>query len=102
MDLAEAQDLAKLFSFLQEEDYYNLLVINGKVCGLHRFMFTTGLVVGLTFDSYERRYCYETERDAGAALILWDGVEHPDGPWIKLKGTYEGEYVDLLNPALTC
>jgi hypothetical protein len=30
-------------------------------------------------------------------LNIWDGADHPSGPWIKLKGLG----IDLLNPLLT-
>ena len=101
MNVDEALDLAALFSQLQEEGYTNLELKEDRVCGLLRFAFTYGLMVGLDRDGYERRYCYEHEDDALAALKDWDGKGHPKGPWIKLKGTYQGERIDLLNPELT-
>lgn len=86
----------KLKGFLAGQGYVEIRVIDDTVCGLRRFNFTVGLVVGLSFEGYERRYCYEHARDALAALVAWDGREHPGGPWIKCKGAG----VDLLNPAL--
>ena len=64
------------------------------LCGLPRFLFTAGLVVGLEPIGYQRRYCYETAVEAQAALTLWDGSAHPSGPWIVCKGAG----VHLLNP----
>lgn len=87
----------ELLSFLQEQGYRELRVIAGVVCSLRRYNFTTALVVGLTFECYDRRYCYEHAVDAQRALLAWDGAGHPSGPWIKCKGAG----VDLLNPALT-
>ena len=75
-------------------------IINGKLCGLARFLFTTGLVVGLERDGFERRYCYEYEIEAFRALIAWDGEGHPPGPWIKCKGSLNGHPVDIANPAM--
>lgn len=89
-----------LNSELQALGYTELREIDGKMCGLFRFMFTTGLMVGLDAGGYERRYCYEHGEDALAALVAWDGAGHPSGPWIKLKGMWGGERVDLLNPEL--
>lgn len=86
-----------LLSFLQEQGYRELRLIGDVLCGLHRYNFTTGLAVGLTFECYERRYCFEHSEDALRALRDWDGQGHPSGPWIKCKGAG----VDLLNPALT-
>ena len=82
---------------LTRDGYSNLRVIDGKVCGLHVYLMTVGLVVGLNENGYERRYCYEHAQDACRALLSWDGRGHPSGPWIKCKGSCG----DLLNPALT-
>ncbi|WP_406625380.1 hypothetical protein [Acidovorax sp. SDU_ACID1] len=85
-----------LKAFLLAHGCRELRFVGAVVCGLRRFNFTTGLVVGLTFEGYERRYCYEYQKDARSALAAWDGLEHPGGPWIKCKGAG----IDLLNPAL--
>ncbi|PND30180.1 hypothetical protein C1I89_29880 [Achromobacter pulmonis] len=85
-----------LVAFLRMQGYRELRLVGAGVCGLHRFNFTMGLVVGLTFEGYERRYCYRYQKDARSALATWDGHEHPGGPWIKCKGAG----IDLLNPAL--
>ncbi len=91
---ARAPALAAIFA---ANGYTDLIHRNGVLCGLHRYAFTTGLVVGLHECGHERRYCYEHAADARAALIAWDGTGHPAGPWIKCKGAG----IDLLNPALT-
>jgi hypothetical protein len=85
-----------LSQFLAANGYTDLHEIDGVVYGLQKFMFTHGLMVGLTMDSYERRYCYEHRTDALAALESWDGEGHPSGPWIKCKG----RGIDMLNPNL--
>jgi hypothetical protein len=79
-------------------DYMHLMKQGPYLCGLMPFLYTVGLVVGITRRGYERRYCYETTTQAHAALLAWDGKGHPPGPWIKLKGTYEGVAVDQLGP----
>jgi hypothetical protein len=63
---------------------------------VHRFDYTTAVVVGLDPTGYRLRYCYEHRSDAQAAIKAWDGLGHPPGPWIKCKGGG----VDLLNPNL--
>jgi hypothetical protein len=88
-----------LEEFLLANCYENLRTINGVLCGTQKFVFTTGLVVGLDAAGYERRYCYEHGPDALAALEAWDGTGHPPGPWIKCKGWLNGSFVDLSNPA---
>lgn len=68
----------------------------GQLCGLLPFVFTAALVVEVEVSGYGRRYCYEHQADANAALQAWDGQGHPGGPWVKCKGAG----IDLLNPAL--
>lgn len=78
-----ARDLIKL---LEIEGFTHIRVIDGKICGIKRFIFTTGLVVGLNKISYDGRFCYEHHSDAVAALNEWDGNGDPSGDWIKYKG----------------
>ena len=87
-----------LHEYLNENGYYALTNINGKLCGLHRFAFTTGLVVGLDRNGYERRYCFDKQNDALESLLTWDGIDHPSGNWIKCKGTYKDFTGDIPNP----
>lgn len=90
--------MQNLRAFLESTGYTDLRVVQGKVCGLYPFAFTTGLVVGLDLVGYERRYCFENASDARTALEGWNGQDHPPGPWIKLKGVYKGCMVDIVNP----
>lgn len=75
--------------------YTDVRVVQGQVCAVKQFNFTTAVVVGLDDVGYQRRYCYEHRKDAVAALWACDGHERPSGPWIKCKGVG----IDLLNPA---
>jgi len=84
-----------LHAMLLASGYTDLRVVDGVLCAVRRFNFTTAILVGLDPLGYERRYCYEHSADACAALAAWDGREHPPGPWIKCKGAG----IDLLNPA---
>ena len=84
-----------MIAFLLANGYRDIRAVNGVLCAVHRFNFTTGLVVGLSLDGYRLRYCYEHAEDARAALLAWDGADHPPGSWIKCKGAG----IDLLNPA---
>ena len=80
-----------------KDDYTNLKILsNGELAGIHRFMFTYGLVVGLTENGYRTRFCYETKEDAVDALSSWDGIGFPPGFWIKQKGE-----VEITNPLLS-
>lgn len=80
---------------LSSSGYTEIRSLNDQLCAVKQFNYTTALVVGLDDVGYQRRYCYEHRSDAQAALLAWDGREHPPGPWIKCKGGG----IDLLNPA---
>lgn len=70
-----------------EESYDHVREIPGRgLCGIGHFIFTSGLVVGITDFLYHGRYCYERLADAKEALETWDGIGDPPGPWIKYKG----------------
>lgn len=97
-------DDATLFAELKtlgDGTYAYLCRKGDRVCGIGRFAYTWGLMVGMTRETpYERRYCYEHAGDALIALVDWDGTDdaHPAGPWIKCKGKYRGEWIDELGP----
>ena len=59
------------------------------LCGVQRFIFTTGLLTHLRFDAftydYAARYCYPIAADALRDLRTWDGTGDPPGEWIKEK-----------------
>ena len=81
--------------FLAKQGYTNLKEIDGKICGLARFAFTTGLCVDLDMHGYKYRYCYEQRGAALEALEKYnDTTQLPDGDWIKRKG----EGGDMSNP----
>jgi len=87
----------EFLAYLREQGYEALRTCgNSGLCAVKRFHFTWGLVVGMDFVSYDRRYCYEHKAEAIAALAAWSGDAHPGGPWIKCKGSS----IDLLNPEL--
>jgi hypothetical protein len=79
-----------LIEYLKSEGYYEIREIPGiGICGLRKFIFTTGLVIGMDENLYYGRYCYSNESDALKALREWDGKGDPSGPWIKYKGLPE-------------
>lgn len=87
----------ELLKVLEDEEYYSHLKVlpDGRICGVQRMLFTTGLFVGLSEIGYEYRYCYPDIESAVGALNTWDGQDHPSGPWIKRKGLGD----DLKNPS---
>lgn len=95
---AEAQACVSLVRELEGFGYSDIHLLPARgLCGIHKLMFTTGLVVGMDRYGYVGRYCYEHERDARAALAAWNGRDDPPGPWIKWKG----EGGERLGPGAT-
>ena len=71
----------------EEEGYKKVRFIpNRGLCGLKRFAFTTGLVIGLDEIGYEGRYCFANNSDAEKSFAEWNGEGDPSGDWIKYKG----------------
>lgn len=100
----EGESDADLFVELSRLGYQNLKRMpDGTVCGLLPFLFTTGLAVNVSIKTqfYDHRFCFENSHEASQSLEAWSGQGYPSGPWIKLKGIMDGEYVDKLNPEIT-
>jgi len=93
-----------LKAYLETEGYYEIKEIPRKgLCGLQKFIFTTGLVIGMEEHGYYGRYCYSTESDALEALNKWDCEGDPVGPWIKYKGSPgERSNPEIDNGCLMC
>ena len=80
----------ELLAFLMEQGYSDMRLVPGLgVCGLHRYLYTCGIVVGLTAVSYSGRYCYASVQEAMGSFAAWDGQGDPPGAWIKYKGATE-------------
>jgi hypothetical protein len=63
---------------------------NGEWIAIARFVFTFGLVVDIRDDgTYRTRFCYAGWDQVLEALLQWDGVGDPPGPWIREKGGVE-------------
>lgn len=91
--VGQDQDLA---DWLTESGYTDLRRLpTGELAGVMRYLFTGGVVVGLTAGGYRTRYCYPTLEEAQQALAAWDGHGDPAGGWIKRKGDRE-----YLNPKI--
>lgn len=82
-------------NFLMEQGYFLPRQLpDGRWIALQSMFATTGLFVGLDETGYRFRYCYEMAGEAIYDVLHWDGIDHPPGNWIKLKG----HGYDLLNP----
>lgn len=79
-------------------DYFNIRWLDFRgirvLCGLYRFAFTTGLVIGIDMYGYFGRWCFTNTQEARNVILSLDKI--PDdlsqlpGEWIKYKGR-EGE-----------
>lgn len=89
--VASASDAAdELLPVLWRGDFLATRIVPGRgLCGAQRFLYTCGLIVNMRFDGlaydFDARYCYPTAADARRALLQWDGIDDPPGPWIKEK-----------------
>lgn len=78
--------VSDLHQYLSRQGYTDLRELwSGEIAGLHKMMYTTGLVVGLTRTSWRTRFCFDQEEDARTALLSWDGTGWPPGYWVKQK-----------------
>jgi hypothetical protein len=96
-DIASIIELARkdLCAFLTGEGYYNLCCMpNRELAGVKRYLFTTAVVIGIDEWGWRTRFCFETAREAEAALAAWDGTGFPPGFWIKQKPE------EITNPRL--
>lgn len=84
---------------LLENGYEHFRMLQGRAIGICKFAFTWGVVFGIDEVGYERRYCFQHRADAQAAYdAIGDYDDHLIGPWIKCKGVYKNQPIDLLNP----
>lgn len=83
----------EIINLLEREGYTSLKEVKGRgMCGIFRYLYTTGLVYGLDEEGYKGRYCYSESSEAKEALESWSGEGDPtDENWIKHKGQV-GEY----------
>jgi hypothetical protein len=85
---------------LEAMGYTNCKRVNEKWVAMLPFAFTTAILVDLKESGYERRYCFEHESEAIESLEQYvDPNAHPSGPWIKVKGYWNGCGIDALNPS---
>lgn len=85
---AETTD-PRIAAAIREGYAYVRLLPTGEVAGLHRFIFTVGLLVGIEDYWYRTRFCYQSAAEAIEAITTWDGKGDPPGYWIKEKGSRE-------------
>jgi hypothetical protein len=93
-----------VIQFLESEGYELLFETkNYGLIGVNRFAFTWGILIGLTYEGYNRRYCYPSREECmiGYAILkAQDTLDTPlidpaDPYWIKRKAW---GHKDLHNP----
>lgn len=62
------------------------LLLTGEWAAIGKFVYTYGLLVGISGWGYKKRFCYESYAQALEALLTWNGNGDPPGAWIKEKG----------------
>ena len=60
-----------------QNGYTNLRWIDGKLCGILKFLYTYGVCVDIGEHSYKMRFCFETKLQAVGFLEIWDGETLP-------------------------
>ncbi len=67
--------------WFEEQGYACVCKMHGDIVGLYKFLFTTGIVVGMDETGYKYRYCYHTDSEAFTGLLEWilEGSEEPAG-----------------------
>lgn len=74
-------------------------IIQGKLCALNVFFSTVGICIDIDYCSTRLRYCYPDIVEAVEAFEkLTDLSVYASGNWIKIKGTFNGRFVDNFNP----
>ena len=92
----------KLIGCLKTEGYFNLQYKKHKgkdvLCGMMRFMFTYGFVIGMDEVGYTGRFCFPSLAEATICFALTETIPDNEleleGNWIK----YKGELGDFSNP----
>ena len=81
-------DQSGLIAFLASNGYENVRALhNGTIVGTCDLMFTRSVCVGLNWDSWEARYCYEDRALATrAALAMSTDDEPPLAGYIATRG----------------
>ena len=69
-------------------DYPTMRMLHdGTICALYPLLFTTSVVIGITRDSWERRYCYASPALAARAYhLLIGGDDEPLAGFVARRG----------------
>lgn len=79
--------------------FFSGRIIQGKLCALHVFYTTVGICIDIDTCMTKLRYCYPDMIEAIEAMDkLTDLTVHATGNWIKIKGIFNGQFVDDFNP----
>lgn len=79
IEIAEGTEVPEeIMEGIEGDSYFLLREIPGLgICGLNRFMFTVGLVIGLDTYCYKYRYCYPYESNNLETIkgdfLKWNG-----------------------------
>ena len=65
----------KHVKFYTDMGYGMPVKLDGEIVVLGKFLFTTGIMVGMDKTGYKHRFCYHTEDQATLALLAWIGSD---------------------------
>jgi hypothetical protein len=72
--------------WLERQGYTHVRELpDGSFAGLARLMYTTGLCVGLSADSWTSRYCFENEDEAISELEKLQGRDDVPTGWVAKR-----------------
>lgn len=71
------EDITTAITLIVLDEYQNIRLINGMICGTKRMMFTVGVFYDLDDAGYHGLFCFDTEQNAKLFLQSWDGKTPP-------------------------
>lgn len=78
---------SRIAQICADNGYTDLRVFpNGRDACIWRLAYTFAILTGITWSSYEDRWCYSSYEKAKAALDAWDGEGEPQG-WHRHPST---------------
>lgn len=77
---------SNLMMFLESQGYTDLRELeDGTIAGMTRLMFTKAIVLGLTKDGWEYRYCYEDFGRASHEFAKIKTVDDVPSGWVARR-----------------
>lgn len=86
MDAKPGKSIESRVAYLATQGYTDLRVLpDGTIAGLVPLLFTTGLCMGLSEITWQKRYCFEAREDALSALQGLSSIEDEPAGWVARR-----------------